>query len=554
MGRRLRYSLLFFLIVPLASIAQEAPVDAGFKGEVLQRASTLEQAGRLTIGAQTIHSAGLILRIYELNGYQPLWNDSNIPALRTALADLSNDGLRPEDYHFAEVDSLAKAKGEAELSTAQEVDYDLLLSEACIRAIYNLAFGKVDAESLDADINFSRPFTGKDPAPTLLDGIRNGRIAETFDLVRPKPPGYARMKQALAQYRAYQAAGGWQPVPEGKALKEGDADPRVASLRDRLRVTGDYLADSPPSSNPQLFDQALAAGVKRFQKRHGLDADGAVGPATLRALNVSVEARINQIRVNLERQRWILHEAYDELLVVDVAGFKVYWLKGTDFIWQESVQVGKHYTSTPLFKAEVREVVFNPTWTIPPGILRRSILPGIKKDPDYLTKKGFLLLTQDGKEVDPASVDWASLKGFPYIVRQPAGPNNALGLVKFMFPNPHFVFLHDTNHRELFDHTSRTFSSGCIRVRNPFDLAERLLANQGWTRERIDELIASGRTKHVALEKPMRIVIAYHTVLVRDGEILFREDVYKRDPAVLKALDGEFKVRKQDRKTDLGVS
>jgi murein L,D-transpeptidase YcbB/YkuD len=157
-------------------------------------------------------------------------------------------------------------------------------------------------------------------------------------------------------------------------------------------------------------------------------------------------------------------------------------------------------------------------------------------------------LTRDGERLDAKQIDWSSIKGFPYIVRQPPGPNNALGLVKFMFPNPHYVFLHDTNHRELFAHTSRGFSSGCIRVRNPFELAERLLADQkDWTRARIDGVVASGKTTTVRLTKPMRIVIAYNTATVRDGALVFKPDVYKRDPAVLEALDGKFKVRKRDR-------
>jgi murein L,D-transpeptidase YcbB/YkuD len=313
-------------------------------------------------------------------------------------------------------------------------------------------------------------------------------------------------------------------------------------------VTGDLA--SAESTDPQLFDAALAAAVKAFQERHGLDADAAVGAGTLAALNVPVQARIEQLRVNLERQRWIMHEAYDEFLVVDIAGFRAYWVKDDEIIWQEQVQVGKEFTQTPVFKDQIRYLDFNPTWTIPPGILQRSILPALKKDPGYLNKKGYELLTQDGKPVDPAGVDWKALKGFPYIVRQPPGPDNALGLVKFMFPNPHYVFLHDTNHRELFDRSNRSFSSGCVRVRNPFDLAERLLAGQdGWDRARIDQVVASGRTTRVNLDRPLRILIAYGTASADGERVYFKPDVYKRDARVLAALDGEFRVRQRDIQT-----
>jgi murein L,D-transpeptidase YcbB/YkuD len=319
-------------------------------------------------------------------------------------------------------------------------------------------------------------------------------------------------------------------------------------LRARLAVTEDLRDDS--SVDPELFDPRLETAVKGFQQRHGLQADGVVGPATLAALNVPVAERIAQIRVNLERQRWIMHEAYDEFLVVDIAGFQVYWIKDNEIIWQEQVQVGKEYTQTPVFKDRIRYLDFNPTWTIPPGILKRSILPKLKKNPNYLEQQGYLLLTQDGKAVDPATVNWQTLKGFPYIVRQPPGPNNALGLVKFMFPNPHYVFLHDTNHRELFDQTRRSFSSGCVRVRNPFDLAERLLAGQAdWDRARIEQVVASGKTTRVNLKRPLRILIAYNTAMATPDQVYFKPDIYQRDAPVLTALNEDFQVHRRDRQT-----
>jgi len=296
-----------------------------------------------------------------------------------------------------------------------------------------------------------------------------------------------------------------------------------------------------------LFDPAVEDAVKAFQERHGLDVDGAIGAKTVAAMNVPVQERIEQLRVNLERQRWYVHENRGEFIVTDIAGFNVYLVRDDVVIWDAKVQVGKAYRQTPVFKDMIRYLEFNPTWTIPPGILRRSILPNLKKDPDYLDKKGYLLLTQDGKRVDPKTVDWASIKTMPYIVREPPGPDNALGLVKFMFPNKHMVYLHDTNHREQFSASSRTFSSGCVRVERPFELAEKLLAGQkDWDRRKIDAVVASGKTTRVNLEKPMRVVIAYSTAVARDGRVFFREDVYNRDAKVSNALDAPFRKRRRD--------
>ena len=389
--------------------------------------------------------------------------------------------------------------------------------------------------------------SSKRPRALLSDAIKAGDIGRLFDRMRPQNLRYVWLRSALKRYRAYAAAGGWAAVPVGATLKPGQNDTRVAELRKRLAVTGDLTA-APAPADPNVFDADVVAAVERFQTRHGLDVDGAVGPATLAALNVPVERRIDQIRVNLERQRWILHEAYDEFLVVNIAGFEVYWVKDDAVIWSEAVQVGKAYTQTPLFKDSIRYLEFNPTWTIPPGIIRRSVLPALKKDPGYLDRKGYHLLTQDGQRVDPKTVDWQATKGMPYIVRQPPGPDNALGRVKFMFPNPHFVFLHDTNHRELFDRSGRAFSAGCVRVRNPFDLAERLLVGQGdWDRAKIGRVVASGKNTRVNLDRPLRIIIAYFTARAIDQTVYFEPDIYERDAAVLSALDGDFRLRKQDR-------
>jgi len=522
-------------------VADEPP----FKREALQRLPVDAKDAALTLDGQRINGRKIISRMYQANGYQPIWNEAGIKALSSALAGLEADGLNPADYRFSLIEPILASPDQGSLETARAVELDILLTEAYLRAVYNLYFGKADPARLDPDINFARELGGEDPMPQLLAAAREARVEDGFDWARPKNERYHWMKEALARYRGYQAAGGWEPVPGGKTLKPGESDPRVIQLKKRLAVTGDLPSAGGAGSGSEQFDPGLQAAVEQFQRLHGLEVDGAVGKGTLAALNVPVEDRISQIRVNLDRQRWVMHEAYDEFLVVDIAGFNVYWVKDNRVIWEEAVQVGKSYTRTPVFKDKIRIIEFNPTWTIPPGIMRRSILPGLKKDPDYLDKKGYQLLTQDGKRVDPKTVDWQSLKRVPYIVRQPPGPDNALGLVKFLFPNSHLVYLHDTNHRELFDRSQRTFSSGCVRVHKPFDLAERLLAGQGdWNRERIDKVVASGKTTRVKLERPLRILILYSTAHVEEGQLHFKPDIYKRDAGVLAALDGEFRLHR----------
>jgi murein L,D-transpeptidase YcbB/YkuD len=537
-------SVLFFLSPPILSVAHGQSFDVEISG-LLGKG---EPRSGISVNGTQIHAVRVISKMYKLNGQRPLWNANAIASLAAEIEDLAYDGLTPDDYRFPTITKILSAPDVADLPVKERAKLDVLLSEAFVRAAYNLYVGKVDAERLDANINFTRSIEIEDPASLLFNAISAAEIGLLFDKMRPQNIRYDWLKSALKRYRDYAAAVGWATVAEGKTLKLGQNDSRVAQVRARLKVTGDYTGELTPTA-PDHFDPELVAAVKSFQKRHGLEVDGAVGPVTRAALNVSVEERIDQIRVNLERQRWIMHEAYDEFLIVDIAGFQVYWVKDDEVIWQEQVQVGKEYTQTPLFKDTIRYLEINPTWTIPPGIMRRSILPALKKDPNFLDKKGYLLLTQDGERINPKTIDWQSIKTMPYIVRQPPGPDNALGLVKFMFPNPHFVFLHDTNHREFFDRTGRAFSSGCVRVQNPFDLAERLLAGQdGWDRKQIDAVVASGKNTRVNLNRPMRIIIAYLTARSDGQRVFFKSDVYNRDEAVLSALDGDFRVRKQDRK------
>ena len=526
--------------------AEEA---ADFAAAIADQEGKLEATGRLEIAGHTIYGHRFLGDLYLLNGNSPLWDDDNLDTILSAMLGLHDDGLNPDDYVLPEVRHYLERREVEQLTPTEQLELDVLLTEGLIRALYNLVYGKVDPEELDPNINFALPLEETELAPILVEHAARRDIESLLDMARPEHASYVLLKQGLQRYRDIQREGGWPVFAAGGVLRPGSRDLRVPLLAERLKISGDYMPVGGRPDN-ELFDELLVEATKRFQARHGLEADGIIGPVTIKALNISVEQRIKQIRVNLERQRWVLHELQveGEFIIVDIAGFNVYWFKDGEPIWGQPVQVGRAYTKAPVFKDEIEYIDFNPTWTIPPGILRRSVIPNLKKDPAYLDKNGYHLLTLDGKIVDPKSIDWANVKGFPYIVRQPPGPNNAMGLVKFMFPNPHFVFLHDTNNRELFDRTQRAFSAGCIRVKEPFDLAERLLQQQaGWSRTRIDDVIASGRTTRVNLDQPMPIIIGYGTAVGTEDGVSFRPDIYKRDDKVLKALDAPFSVRKRDR-------
>ncbi len=270
-----------------------------------------------------------------------------------------------------------------------------------------------------------------------------------------------------------------------------------------------------------------------------------MGQRSLEELNVPVEARIDQIRANLERARWVFRDIEDSYIIADIAGYRLDLVEEGERSWSTNVQVGKPYHATPVFKSRLQYIEFNPTWTIPPGILRNEILPAIRRDTSYLSRNNMSVLTNSGTVVDPATIDWAATAegGFPYIIRQEPGTRNALGQVKFIFPNKYAVYLHDTPSRGLFARTERAFSHGCIRTQNPFDLAERLLDDQGWDRARVDSVAESRETARVYLETPVTVMLLYWTAQAdADGTVRFRKDLYDRDARIIEGLAEPFRV------------
>ncbi len=490
-----------------------------------------------------ISSVILLPELYKKYNYRPIWtNPDSVKQLVDAIEDSYHDGLTPEDYHLSLIQQL-QGPLSAKPDPAKQAELDVVLTDSLVRLGYHLLIGKVDPESLDSNWNMDRTLE-LDPILKMSTAIDNAKVTGLVAGFRPQVDFYRNLKQALANYRKIQAEGGWPQVPAGETLKPGMSSPRVITIRQRLAVTADMPAVSMESV---LYDDAVEAGVKQFQQRHGLEADGVIGKGTLVVMNVPVDARIDQLRVNLDRARWVLHDLPQDFVVTDIAGFNVLYIRNGQEAWKTRVQVGKTYRKTPVFRDRIRYIEFNPTWTIPPGILRKDILPKVKRDPEYLRNKNMVVLNQQGTQIDTATIDWSQYpgKGFPYLIRQQPGPNNALGRVKFIFPNKHAVYLHDTPSKSGFKRAERAFSSGCIRVQNPFHFAELLLAdNPGWDRAKIDAVVESRKTTRVNLTEPLTVMLLYWTAQVdSEHRVVFKQDIYDRDGAVLAGLDGGFKFR-----------
>ncbi len=510
----------FFLATPMAASGQTP-------GSLVQeQLSTLigerlckEQVFRLQ-GA-TIACSQVLWQFYQQRCFLPAWSDPNVVAdLVQAIRASEEDGLNPEDYHLAALEILSQPTEEPQ-SPDFQAERDLIMTDAILRLSSNLSYGKVDPQTLFPDWTLSRTGVGNEGSlsQAVQQAIDTRQIAALLENLRPQNPYYLQLKQVLADYRAIAAQGGWPQIPRGPALRKGKKDRRMPTVRRRLAVTGDL--DASQAANPSwVYDEATAQTVLRFQSRHGLEPTGIIDAATREALNAPVEQRLDQVRVNLERARWVQRDPPGpSQVVVDIAGFILSYV-GQAGQWTTKVVVGQPYSKTPLLESKLDQIIFNPSWTVPQSISEAEFLPKIQKNPAYLRKHHFRLVSRQPLE----------------IVQEP-GPWNALGRVKFIFPNDFEVYLHDTPSRQLFGESTRTFSHGCIRVENALDLAILLLNDPKWDHEKITRVLESRKTDAVALKEPVPIYIVYRTVdLLPDGRVVFRPDVYQRDFAVLSAL------------------
>jgi len=537
-NRRIATLLIFAASISVFAFAQTNDRDV-----LRDRIDILVSTQEATVEGAPIAAIALLDKLYARRNYQPAWTD---PAMVKQLFDQVlrsvEHGLNPEDFHVRQLGARLNPGPRAN-DPIFRADTEILCTDALARLGVTLKFGKLDPADFDPAWNFSRKIARQDPLAYFNKVLETKTVASALAAAGPQNQYYQRFRNALLEYRSIMAGGGWLTVSGGPVLEVGSSGARVSELRQRLRVTGDLTGPDP--ANQESFDNGLEEATKNFQIRHGIDPDGKVGPRSIEELNVPVETRINQLRASLERMRWVFRDLPGDFLIVDIAGFHAYLIEDGEQTWSTRVQVGKPYHATPIFKDTMRYLDFNPTWTIPPGILRKETLPAIRRDPSYLSRNNMSVVTTSGKIVDPSTIDWAATatKGFPYMIRQEPGPHNALGRIKFMFPNKYMVYLHDTPSKGLFARTERAFSHGCIRTQNPFDLAELLLEDQGWDRQRIDQVIASKKTTRVNLENPITVMLLYWTAEAdEDGTVFFRKDVYDRDAPIIEGLDEPFRV------------
>lgn len=538
---------------PPVAEAKEAFIRSPDEFVSEQIRTRIEAAGVVTelrAGGEPVYASEALPGFYERRLYRPAWSDKRGPTrlvddMMNALRDADLEGLRPEDYHLAAIEILLAAvrddiRTRGVIVPDRWAELDLLLTDAFLVYGFHLLAGRVNHETLEPEWVSNRRIA--DLAAVLETVLASGNIVRTLAALAPPQRGFRRLREALVYHREVVAQGGWPTIPDGPTLKRGDQGFPVMRLRERLRLGGDLRATEREDST-EFFDEAIEQALKKFQRRHGLTADGVLGPETRAELNVSAERRVEQLELNLERWRWLPKDLGRRHIIVNIAAFELEVVEDEAVALAMRVVVGLPFHYTPVFSDTMRYLVFNPYWHVPRNIAVREMLPHIKSDSTYLERQKMHVFQgwdPEVPEIDPATVDWAEIDTtrFPFRLRQEPGSVNALGRIKFMFLNKYNVYLHDTPARSLFEKAKRDFSHGCIRIQQPIELAEYLLQQDSrWNRDAILRELGEAMDHSVPLPEPIPIHLLYWTAWAdEDGTIQFRRDIYDRDTPLLEAM------------------
>lgn len=535
-----------FTLASLGDSTQPS-VDERVREHIRNRIEAADPVARDIVDHQPIRARAAVSHFYERRIFKAAWSRDGQPILAAdgliaAIKAAEHEGLQPDEYHRATLE-----RGLSQLHTAGTPDradvealatLDLLLTDAFLVLGTHLRDGRANPEPLYLDRHV--PPRGRELIDALESALATNAVGRTLNELLPPQPGYTELKEALAHYRELVGRGGWAPVPRGRTLRLGDEDARVRALRHRLAITGD--ANAAESDQGTLFDEDLDHAVRQFQQRHGLHVDGVMGRETREALNVPARQRAREIRLNLDRWRWLPQDLGARHILVNIAGFELELVEDQQPVMRMKTIVGRRYRRTPVFTSAMTYLVINPYWHVPRSIATQDLLPLIRQDPTYLARQGITVLHDvDGRfvPVDPTTIDWSTVtpEQFPFHLRQDPGPPNALGRVKFMFPNRFNVYLHDTPAQELFERTTRSFSSGCIRIERPIELARYVLRGDAtWTPQALEMALQTRMDYSIRIPQPIPIHLVYWTASVDERGLQFRRDLYGRDDALRVAL------------------
>lgn len=536
------------------------PAQAQLPKQAQMIKTLLSDDGSYQSAGFTNGQVSALAKAYDLRKFEPVWfANTSLKALAYQLIDelrqAEKHGLDPQAYGVRQlasvIDVLEASNGSAQLRDIALVELQLTRAFAIYSA--HMAGGVVAPSKILKNV-YITPYV-----PTLEEML--SQLEETHSVERliadlkPEAPSYEVLQQQLVLYN--KAINSNYPVyiEDGPSIRPGDTGIRVAQLMKRLKAEGytsrysGYTGTSETEATPSVYDEDMVEAVKAFQQLNGLMVDGIIGKQTRAALNMSLQDRRDQILVNLERMRWDDPLPDGRYVKVNIAEQMVRIMEGTNVLYETRSVVGKPLNATPLFSDKFSYAEINPTWGVPWSIATNEYLPKLKRNSSALSGSG-IRVYKNGKRVDPTAVNWSSVskRGFGYQLRQKAGRKNALGAVKYMFPNKYNIYLHDTPSKRLFNKDQRAFSHGCIRLQDPFTFGEVLLAPSGHSRTKMERLRARGKTVRLNLSEKVPVHLRYYTAFAdENGALQFREDIYKQDKAILSALQE----KQEDSKTKM---
>ena len=481
---------------------------------------------------------------YDARGFAPAWIEGTAPGpqiegLVAALRAAAADGLDPQLYNVALIEQEYERGSRGFLTKKGFEPHEAGTLDARLTYVYlkyasDLADGLSDLAR--ADRRWQIRAEKFDPRKHLEDALAGPGVKDALRALLPGHEQYGALRRALADLRAIEAKGGWNTVPNVR-LKPGQKSAAVPAIARRLAASGDYDKAPPAEGAAVTYGPDLVDAVKRFQRRHGLADDGRIGPDAVSRMNVPVAQRIAQVRLNLERWRWLPRDLGPRYILVNIPEYHLEVWEGGKVPLSMRVVVGKEDTPTPIFNDVMTYIVLSPYWNVPPDIAEGETLPAVLKDPGFLERQNMEVLDAKGTVVDPATIDLDDPEQYRF--RQRPGAANSLGLVKFMFPNQFNVYLHDTPADSLFDRATRSFSHGCVRVEDPVALARYVLSDQPeWTDERLEEAMHAGEERHVKLKTPTPVYLGYWTARVSaDGVLQLRNDIYGIDARQQRLLE-----------------
>lgn len=487
---------------------------------------------------QTIDSSLLLLAIsdlllidfYKKQDNKTIWSSSkNRKELLDEIKEADLEGLLPNDYSIKKLIEFESKTNS--LTPEHIVEYDLLLTQNFYKYISTLSNGKLNFKNLYN--NWSLKLNPIKIDSLLFIALNNNKVKEIIEQSKPQHIVYRKLKEALATLNELPNDDNLSIIQlKKKKIVQNESNEAIIPIKKRLIYWKDLKSSDSLTS---FYDKNTFDAVKRFQKRHGLQDDGVISAGTITALNISKEKRTEQIIVNLERWRWFPRNKGENYLIINIPNFKLDIVEGKDTVGTHRVIVGTYRRETPVLSSKLNYIVYNPTWTVPPTILREDLIPATSKNTSYLSSKNITIYDKKNHIVNIKN--WRAEDASSYRYVQSLGDYNSLGRVKIIFPNPFLVYLHDTNNHSLFNKSNRSISSGCVRLENPVELTEYLLSDTtDWDREKINRTLESKKTISVTITKNINIHILYWTAWMDHNELQFRNDIYKMDTDLYKKL------------------